>query len=65
MALQVEDKIEVRVNTVWKPAVVRQLWQKSDGTDFLSAKFPDGHQQYIMLINEHTVWRYPDAPFSP
>jgi len=64
MALQVNDNIEVNINAVWKPAVVQDLYTEKD-TDFLIAafpKFPFIHFMQIMLVNEHTVWRHPDAP---
>ena len=67
MTLKVKDKIEVNINAVWKPAVVKDLFTDR-GTDFLLAVFPKQpllHFKKIMLINEHTVWRYPDAPISP
>lgn len=60
MPLKVDDRIEVRVNAVWKPAVVQQLFEDGD-TDFFTAQFPDHRQQNIMLINEHSVWRHNDA----
>ncbi|KKN76173.1 hypothetical protein LCGC14_0373840 [marine sediment metagenome] len=61
MALQVNDKIEVRINTAWKPAVIKHLYADGD-IAFLTAEFLDDSQLNIMVLNEYTVWRYPDAP---
>jgi len=57
-APKANDKIEVQINAIWKPAKVVKLF--NDG-EYFEVSF-EGRQPNttVLTINQFTVWRYPD-----
>lgn len=60
--LNVKDKIEVNVNSIWMPATVRKIYPDRE-LGFFVAELPNAQSIHVMINNEQK-WRYPRAAVS-